>query len=193
MLRCLFVFVFVFVLFCFFAFHFSKRLKFCFGSTKMEIFYREKAFHTGKKSGKMNLPPQKKFSCYAPGSSDTNCTNKLVDSSAGKQTKTILIRQLINYLFATTCPFKFTFKYSRNRFLHIDVENKTKQTNKQTNKHLRSRSNLTFAFKLKKITLILMKSISLHNNDQIYIKCTFSYFLLLKIIISYKNCLIWCL
>ena len=31
----------------------------CFGSTKMGIFYREKAFHTGKKSGKMTLPPLK--------------------------------------------------------------------------------------------------------------------------------------
>ena len=28
---------------------------------KMEIFYREKAFHAGKKSGKITLPPQKNF------------------------------------------------------------------------------------------------------------------------------------
>ena len=33
----------------------------------MEIFYREKAFYAGKKSGKMTLPPSEKFSCYAPG------------------------------------------------------------------------------------------------------------------------------
>ena len=50
--------------FFFLAFHFSKRLKFVLGlpkRTKMEIFYREKAFHAGKKSGKMTLPPQKNF------------------------------------------------------------------------------------------------------------------------------------
>ena len=33
--------------------------KISFGCTKMEIFYQEKAFHAGKKSGKMTLPPQK--------------------------------------------------------------------------------------------------------------------------------------
>ena len=38
-----------------------KMTKICFGSTKMEIFYREKAFTPGKKSGKMTLPPQKNF------------------------------------------------------------------------------------------------------------------------------------
>ena len=43
----------------FFSFHFSKRLKFVLGSTKMGIFYREKAFHAGKKIRKMTLPPQK--------------------------------------------------------------------------------------------------------------------------------------
>ena len=32
----------------------------CFGSIKMEIFYRDKAFHTvKKKSGEMTLPPMK--------------------------------------------------------------------------------------------------------------------------------------
>ena len=48
--------------FFFFAFHFSKP-RICFGTTKMEIFYREKAFHAGK-TGKMTLPPSKKFSFY---------------------------------------------------------------------------------------------------------------------------------
>ena len=38
-----------------------KTTKICFGSTQMEIFYREKAFHAGKKSGKITLPPQKNF------------------------------------------------------------------------------------------------------------------------------------
>ena len=32
----------------------------------MEIFFREKAFHAGKKSGNMTLSPSEKFSCYAP-------------------------------------------------------------------------------------------------------------------------------
>ena len=48
-----------------------KTTKICFGSTIMEIFYWEKAFHfmLGKKSDKMALPPppSEKFSCYAPG------------------------------------------------------------------------------------------------------------------------------
>ena len=38
-----------------------KTTKICFGSTKMEIFYREKAFHAGEKSGKITLPPRKNF------------------------------------------------------------------------------------------------------------------------------------
>ena len=38
-------FIYMFFIFYFFAFHFSKRLKFVFRSTKMGIFYREKAFH----------------------------------------------------------------------------------------------------------------------------------------------------
>ena len=36
-----------------------KTTEIGFGSTKMEISYREKAFHAGKKSGKMTLPPKK--------------------------------------------------------------------------------------------------------------------------------------
>ena len=38
-----------------------KTTKICFESTKMEIFDQEKAFHAGKKSGKMTLPPRKCF------------------------------------------------------------------------------------------------------------------------------------
>ena len=58
-----FVFVFVFVCFLFFVSFFLlslfKTTKICFGSTKIEIFYWEKAFHAGKKLGQMTLPPQK--------------------------------------------------------------------------------------------------------------------------------------
>ena len=36
-----------------------KTTEICFGSTKMRIFYRENAFHAGKKSEKMTLPPLK--------------------------------------------------------------------------------------------------------------------------------------
>ena len=33
----------------------------------MEIFYREKAFHAGKKkSGKNDFAPSEKYACYAP-------------------------------------------------------------------------------------------------------------------------------
>ena len=48
-----------------------KTTKICFRSTKMEIFYREKHFTPGKKSGKMTLPLQKIFllrSCNLIGS-----------------------------------------------------------------------------------------------------------------------------
>ena len=47
--------------FFFFCFSLFKMTKICFGSTKIEIFYREKAFLPGKKSEKMTLPPQKIF------------------------------------------------------------------------------------------------------------------------------------
>ena len=45
------------LIFFFFFFFFSlfKTTEICFGSTKMGIFYPEKAFHAGKKSGKMTL------------------------------------------------------------------------------------------------------------------------------------------
>ena len=39
----------------------------CFGSTKMGIFYREKAFHAGKKIRKNDFAPSEKYACYAPG------------------------------------------------------------------------------------------------------------------------------
>ena len=42
-----------------FFFPLFKMTEICFGSTKMEIFYQEKAFQARKKSGKINLPPQK--------------------------------------------------------------------------------------------------------------------------------------
>ena len=50
-------------LFCFSLF---KTTKICFGSTKMEIFYREKAFHARKKIRKNDFAPSEKFSCYSP-------------------------------------------------------------------------------------------------------------------------------
>ena len=33
----------------------------------MEIFYREKAFHAGKKIRKNDFAPSEKYACYAPG------------------------------------------------------------------------------------------------------------------------------
>ena len=54
------LFFFFFLLFTF------QTTKICFGSTKMEIFYQEKAFHAGKKAGKDDFAPSEKFSCYAP-------------------------------------------------------------------------------------------------------------------------------
>ena len=45
----------------YFAFHFSKQLKFVLGLPKWKFSTGEKAFHTGEKSWKMTLPPQKTF------------------------------------------------------------------------------------------------------------------------------------
>ena len=60
-----FCFCFVlFFLFCFFSLF--KMNEICFGSTKMEIFYREKAFHAGKKIRKYDFAPLEQFSCYPP-------------------------------------------------------------------------------------------------------------------------------
>ena len=52
--------------FFFFCFSLFKTTQICFGSTKLEIFYREKALHTRKKIRKNDFAPSEKFSCYAP-------------------------------------------------------------------------------------------------------------------------------
>ena len=52
--------------FFFFCFSLLKTTEICFGSTKMGIFYREKAFHAGKKSRKNDFAPSEKYACYAP-------------------------------------------------------------------------------------------------------------------------------
>ena len=57
-----------FLFFFFFCFSLFKTIEICFGSIKMGIFYWEKAFHGGKKSGKMTLPPLKKYPSYTPAS-----------------------------------------------------------------------------------------------------------------------------
>ena len=50
-------------LFWVFCFSLLKTTEICFGSTIVENFYiRKKHFTVGKKSGKITLPPQKKFS-----------------------------------------------------------------------------------------------------------------------------------
>ena len=51
----------LFFFFFFFAFHFSKQLKFVLGVPKWKFSTGKNAFHAGKKSGKMTLPPQKNF------------------------------------------------------------------------------------------------------------------------------------
>ena len=55
-----------FFFFFFFCFSLLKMTKMCFGSTKMGIFYREKAFHAGKKIRKNDFAPSEKYACYAP-------------------------------------------------------------------------------------------------------------------------------
>ena len=52
--------------FFFFCFSLLKMMKICFGATKMEICYWEKAFHTGKNIWKNDFAPSEKCFCYAP-------------------------------------------------------------------------------------------------------------------------------
>ena len=51
--------------FFFFAFSLLKTTEICFGSIKMRIFYREKAFHARKKVKKNYFAPSEKYACYA--------------------------------------------------------------------------------------------------------------------------------
>ena len=60
-----FLFFSFFFFFFFFACHFSKRL-ICFGSTKMGIFYWEKAFHAGKKNQEKLISPLRKIFLLCP-------------------------------------------------------------------------------------------------------------------------------
>ena len=57
-----------FFFFFFFSLCFSllEMMEICFGSTKMGISYREKAFHAGKKIRKNDFAPSEKYTCYAP-------------------------------------------------------------------------------------------------------------------------------
>ena len=48
-----------------------KTTEICFGSTKMGIFYQEKAFHKRKKNWKNDFAPSEKYSSYAPDSKST--------------------------------------------------------------------------------------------------------------------------
>ena len=61
-------------LFFFFFFFFSllKTTEICFGSTKMGIFYREKAFHAGKKNQEKLLCPLRKICLLSPWSHHRN-------------------------------------------------------------------------------------------------------------------------
>ena len=67
--------------FFFFCFSLLKMTKICFGSTKMEIFYREKAFHAGKKIRKNDFAPSEKYACYAPVCRTTLSFGTLKDDS----------------------------------------------------------------------------------------------------------------
>ena len=61
---CLFLFLFLFLFF--FCFSLLKSTEIFFGSTKMGIFYREKAFHAGK-NRENDFAPSEKYACYTPG------------------------------------------------------------------------------------------------------------------------------
>ena len=53
--------------FFFFFFLFTlKMMEISSGSTKIGIFYREKAFHVGEKIRKNYFAPSEKYACYAP-------------------------------------------------------------------------------------------------------------------------------
>ena len=58
--------------FFFFVLSLFKTAKICFGSTKMEIFYQEKASHAGKKIRKKDFAPSEKFPVTPLGESRKN-------------------------------------------------------------------------------------------------------------------------
>ena len=58
-------FFFSFLFFFFFSL-LKTTTEICFGSIKMEILYREKTFHAGKKITKNDFTPSEKYACYAP-------------------------------------------------------------------------------------------------------------------------------
>ena len=58
--------LFFFFFFFFFCFSLLKTTKICFGSTKMGIFYREKAFHAGKNNQEKWLCPLRKICLLRP-------------------------------------------------------------------------------------------------------------------------------
>ena len=62
----------------FFCLPLFKTTKLCFGSTNMEISYREKVFNAEKKIRKNDFAPSKIFSCYvSPGQSLKCLANSL--------------------------------------------------------------------------------------------------------------------
>ena len=71
----------------FFCFSLFKTTKICFGSTKIEIFYREKAFHAGKKFRKNDFAPSEKVSCYAPGSGNGDSHDYITGGNKPGETK----------------------------------------------------------------------------------------------------------
>ena len=92
-----------FFFFFFFCFSLLKTTKICFGSTKMEIFYREKAFHAGKKIRKNDFAPSEKYACYAPGHIPTKTK---LECPLGLQISFELIEEtyVVPVLFFTTNP-----------------------------------------------------------------------------------------
>ena len=111
---------------------FSKPLnEICFGSTKMEIFYREKRHFTrGKKSGKMTLPPLKNIPFTPPGYWNRNIytrhNNICFFVSCSKEN--FKINQYKNFQPIRPMRFHFIPRVS-HRPLYLLIQIATKNTN----------------------------------------------------------------
>ena len=116
----------------FFCFSLLKTTKICFGSTKMAIFYREKAFHAGKKIRKNDFAPSEKYACYAPVGemnqnilhSKNNIGSTLLSNNAASDVSEWFLewfwsRELLCLRLLFTAPISFirwciSFHYNQN-------------------------------------------------------------------------------
>ena len=102
--------------FFFFCFSLLKTTKICFGSTKMGIFYREKAFHAGKKNQEKWLCPLRKICLLRPWSCARDASTQTPSSQEQHRTETAW--SMILQPSQPSTPSKHHWGQSCNNHLH---------------------------------------------------------------------------